>query len=106
MTEGYCSATWNNASGSVTDDRIELASAATAFWILAHTHGGTAPDCFAIIFEHCDYGGWSLGLSKGDYTTDDLRRFGIPDNVISSLIVADESVLTLYGSDHFTGWPL
>lgn len=95
---------WDDTSGgSISSELLDQASVARAYWTLASTYGGTTPYYPVIVFENCNYGGWSLGLDYGDYTLDDLNYYGINNNSISSLKVAKGYTLTLHSGDNFSG---
>ncbi len=65
--------------------------------------GNTPPDTgVATLFEHCDYGGYSISLNEGSYRLDQLQMLGAKDNDISSLQVQEGYQVTLYEHDNFT----
>lgn len=51
----------------------------------------------------CNYGGFSGGLSVGNYTQAQLTAIGVNDNTVSSIKVAEGYKVTLYANDNFTG---
>jgi peptidyl-Asp metalloendopeptidase len=55
------------------------------------------------VAQHCDYGGYSVGLPVGSYTTGQLQARGIINDDISSLRVQAGYSITLYQSDNFSG---
>lgn len=55
------------------------------------------------LFEHCDYGGYGVELSLGDYTTADLVALGALDNDVSSVQVSPGYEVVLFGEDGFSG---
>src|SRR5690606_21773764 len=66
--------------------------------------GGAEPNGpVAELFQHCDYGGWTVSLEIGDYTTADLIFLGALDNDASSLHVAPGFEVVLFEGDDFTG---
>ena len=80
------------------------------------TTGGEGPDAggsgstdidddapVATIFEHCNYGGWSVSLAVGDYTTDDLLALGAADDATSSVSVSAGYEVILFDGDNFSG---
>ncbi|HEY8400016.1 MAG TPA: M12 family metallopeptidase [Cytophagaceae bacterium] len=55
-----------------------------------------------IVYQHCDYKGYGVGLDVGDYPT--LYNYkGIQDNDISSLKVAKGYEITVYKYDYYQG---
>ncbi|MBQ4820415.1 carbohydrate-binding protein [Aquimarina sp. MMG016] len=61
------------------------------------------PTGVAIIYEHCSYGGYAIGLGEGNYTRTQLIGLGIKDDDISSVKVQSGYQTTLYFDDNFTG---
>lgn len=55
------------------------------------------------VAQHCDYGGYSVGLTPGSYTLAQLLARGIINDDISSLRVQPGYSITLYQNDNFTG---
>ncbi len=55
------------------------------------------------LFQHCDFGGYSVGLQEGSYTMSQLLSLGFVDNDISSLKVQEGYQIRLYEHDNFTG---
>jgi hypothetical protein len=55
------------------------------------------------VAQHCDYGGYNLGLPVGSYTLSQLLARGILNDDISSLRVQSGYKVTLYQHDNFTG---
>lgn len=55
------------------------------------------------VAQHCDYGGYSVGLPVGSYTTGQLQSRGIINDDISSLRVQAGYSITLYQNDNFSG---
>ena len=101
--DGLYANTWNDTSGSVADTLLENASVARAFWTLARTNGGNDPYYSVMVFGDCSYGGWSLGLEYGSYNMADLSYYGIANDSISSIKVADDYDVTLYDNSNFGG---
>ncbi|WP_443943666.1 hypothetical protein ACJVDH_12135 [Pedobacter sp. AW1-32] len=54
-------------------------------------------------YQNASYGGYSVSLPVGDYTTADLIAKGIKDNDISSVSVDLGVKIILYDGDNFTG---
>ena len=61
------------------------------------------PSQVATLYQHCNFGGWSIPLAPGDYTTADLVALGGRDNDASSLRVNPGFEVTLYDGANFTG---
>jgi lysophospholipase L1-like esterase len=55
------------------------------------------------IFQDCSFGGYSVDLPAGSYTTADLVAKGARDNDISSVMVTAGYQVTLYSNDNFSG---
>lgn len=55
------------------------------------------------LFEHADYGGWSVSLGLGYYTLSTLQSYGFVNDQLSSLIVPLGYKVTLYTDDNFSG---
>lgn len=55
------------------------------------------------VAQHCDYGGYNVGLTPGSYTLSQLLARGIINDDISSLRVQSGYSVTLYQNDNFTG---
>jgi len=55
------------------------------------------------VYKDCNYGGFSGGLSVGDYTTSQLNALGVQNNDVSSLRVTEGYKAILYDGDNFTG---
>lgn len=53
--------------------------------------------------QHCDYGGYNVGLGVGDYNLSQLQSRGVMNDDISSLRVQAGYSITLYQHDNFTG---
>lgn len=57
----------------------------------------------ATVYKDCNYGGYAVSLSTGDYTLSQLQAKGILDNDISSLKVQNGYEAVLYVNDNFSG---
>lgn len=55
------------------------------------------------VSQHCDYGGYNVGLPVGRYTLGQLQARGIINDDISSLRVQAGHSITLYQNDNFSG---
>ena len=55
------------------------------------------------VAQHCDYGGYNVGLPVGSYTLSQLQARGIINDDISSLRVQAGYSITLYQNDNFSG---
>ena len=65
---------------------------------------GTDGEAAAVtLFEHCDFGGWAVGLVAGDYNAAQLAALGVPTDAASSLHVAAGYEATLFDGPDFTG---
>ncbi|HEY6557009.1 MAG TPA: beta/gamma crystallin-related protein [Polyangiaceae bacterium] len=62
-----------------------------------------ASDPKAQLFQHCSYGGTSVPLNLGGYSTRDLIALGGRDNDASSISLAQGYQARLYDSGFFTG---
>jgi len=56
-----------------------------------------------ITYVDCNYGGTAVSLPVGNYTLAQMNAKGIPDDAISSLVVAEGYKVILYADDNFTG---
>jgi lysophospholipase L1-like esterase len=57
----------------------------------------------ATIFQDCNFGGYSVDLPAGNYTSADLVARGARDNDISSVMVTSGYQVILYSNDNFSG---
>ncbi len=55
------------------------------------------------LFQHCEYGGYSVSLNEGSYTGNQLRALGVQDNDISSIKVQNGYQVVVYEHDNYTG---
>lgn len=55
------------------------------------------------VAQHCDWGGYNVGLGVGSYNLGQLQSRGIVNDDISSLRVQAGYSITLYQNDNFTG---
>lgn len=55
------------------------------------------------VAQHCDYGGYNVGLGVGSYNLAQMQSRGIINDDISSLRVQAGYSVTLYQNDNFTG---
>ncbi|ACE84459.1 family 16 glycosylhydrolase [Cellvibrio japonicus] len=69
-------------------------------WIEIVPNGASAK---VTVFQHCNYGGWSVGLDVGSYNLAALQSRGFIDNDASSLRVAAGYEAVLYQGNNFTG---
>jgi hypothetical protein len=60
-------------------------------------------DIAVVVFQHCDYRGYSLALSEGEYNLSDLMSHGVKNNDLSSLKVVDGYNVTFYDQVNFGG---
>lgn len=64
------------------------------------TAGSSGPVTLA---QHCDYGGYNVGLPVGSYTLSQLQARGIVNDDVSSVRVQSGYKVTIYQHDNFTG---
>ncbi len=57
----------------------------------------------ASVFQHCNYDGWKVDLSEGDFNLSQLLALGFDDNNISSIQVESEYEAVLFDQDSFQG---
>jgi hypothetical protein len=57
----------------------------------------------AVVYKHCNYGGYAISLPIGTYTLNQLLMKGALNNDISSLQVNSGYEIVLYNSDNFQG---
>ena len=62
-----------------------------------------ADEFIAILYVDQDYGGSSISLGEGNYTQDELAKYGISAKNISSLKVTKGFKITLYENADLTG---
>lgn len=55
------------------------------------------------VFQHCNFDGYSVMLTPGDYTTQALAALGVRDNDVSSIRVPVGYKATLFDGDNFVG---
>lgn len=55
------------------------------------------------VFQDCNYGGYSAGLSTGTYNLGQLQALGVRNDDISSIQVPSGYKVTLYNNDNFAG---
>ncbi len=60
-------------------------------------------DIAMVAFQHCNYTGYSLALSEGDYNLSDLVAYGIKNNDLSSIKVADGYQVVFFDQVNFGG---
>ncbi|WP_205510538.1 Ig-like domain-containing protein [Longitalea arenae] len=94
--------TWSNASGGTytiravaTDDRGGQATAQVNF-IINNPPG-------AIVYKHCNYGGYAINLPVGTYTVNQLMALGAINDDVSSLKVNSGYEVILYRDNNFAG---
>ena len=100
---GLFNTSWDNTTGSGSTDIIDNASPARAFWTLAKCYAGINPTGPVALYNDCSYGGYAVYLDCGEYDKDDLQYYGISDNTISSLKIADGYYTVLYDGSSFDG---
>lgn len=60
-------------------------------------------DIAVVVFQHCDYLGYSLALKEGEYNLSDLISLGIKNKDLSSLKVVDGYQVIFYNEVNFEG---
>jgi V8-like Glu-specific endopeptidase len=81
---------------------IGISATLQAFWD-AMGLDGTTPTVAATLYQHCNYGGYSVSLEVGHYTLAALQAKGMKDNDISSLRINPGYRVTLFDRDHAAG---
>lgn len=81
-------------TATATDDRGGKSSAQ------AHV---TVNSVGAIVYKDCNYGGYAVNLTPGNYTLAQLTALGVLNNDISSLRVTPGYEMILYSDDNFQG---
>lgn len=64
---------------------------------------GSTGTAAATFYKDCNYGGYAVGLSAGNYTLSQLAARGIVNDDISSLTVQSGYTVTLYWDDNYLG---
>lgn len=57
----------------------------------------------ATVYQHCNYNGYAVALPVGNYTLAQLKSYGINNDDLSSVKVANGYKITLYYDDNFGG---
>lgn len=65
--------------------------------------GTPDPDRALVMYQHCDWGGWSVALPAGNYTLAQLQALGYTDNQLSSFTLGTGYQAIFYTKDNFTG---
>ena len=60
----------------------------------------TAP---VTLYQHCNYGGYAVGLNPGSYSVGQLQALGVANDDISSLRIQSGYQVTMYQHDGFSG---
>jgi len=60
-------------------------------------------DIAIVAFQHCNYAGYSLALREGEYNLSDLKAYGIQNNDLSSLKIADGYQVIFFDQVNFGG---
>ena len=63
----------------------------------------TKAETAAVLYEHCNYNGWSVALEVGEYNVNDLINRGAPNDKLSSVRVSSGYGITLYEHRDFGG---
>lgn len=60
-------------------------------------------DIAVVVYQDCEYGGYSLALREGEYNLSDLISLGIKNKDLSSLKIADGYEVTFFDQVNFNG---
>ena len=60
-------------------------------------------DIGVVVFQQCNYGGYSLALREGEYNLSDLISRGIKNKDLSSLKIVEGYQVTFYDQVNFDG---
>ena len=72
-------------------------------WIEVVSAGGGGGTGIVTLYEHCNYGGWSVGVNAGSHNLGALMSHGYVNDQASSLRVAPGYEAVLYEHDNFGG---
>ncbi len=61
------------------------------------------PPSAVTVYQHCNYGGYGIGLPAGNYTLSDLQSRGIINDDISSVRVQNGYQVRLFQNNNFSG---
>ena len=86
LVKPYLSGTVTSTGGSTTDDSDNNSTSGVA-----------------TLYEHSNYGGWTVSLEEGSYDYKDILAKGIANDQISSLRVSDGYKVTIYDDEGFKG---
>ena len=86
LVKPYLSGTVASTGGSTTDDSDNNSTSGVA-----------------TLYEHSNYGGWTVSLEEGSYDYKDILAKGIVNDQISSLRVSDGYKVTIYDDEGFKG---
>ena len=86
LVKPYLSGTVASTGGSTTDDSDNNSTSGVA-----------------TLYEHSNYGGWTVSLEEGSYDYKDILAKGITNDQISSLRVSDGYKVTIYDDEGFKG---
>ena len=65
--------------------------------------GNPNPTTPVTLYQHCNYGGYAVGLNPGSYNVGQLQALGVVNDDISSLRVSSGYQITLYQHANFGG---
>lgn len=116
----FCPRGWAPANGAL----LPIQTNTALFSLLGTTYGGDGRTTFALpnlpppvgasaspapdmggearVYEHCDFGGWSLPLGLGDHRAGDLRA-PYTDNNVSAVRASPGWAVTLYDGANLDG---
>jgi len=72
-----------------------------SYWQLEKSKPSGFP--ISTVYDDINYGGASLGLPEGEYTSNSLRIFGFNPGIMTSAKILPGYRMTLYSEDNFTG---
>lgn len=61
------------------------------------------PTGVATMYQHCNFGGYGIGLNEGSYTLAQLNALGIANNDVSSIKVQSGYRVQMYNDNNFVG---
>ncbi len=65
--------------------------------------GTSQPGGVVTLYQHCNYGGYSVSLNPGSYNMNQLQALGVNNDDISSLQIQNGYEVTMYQHWNFTG---
>ncbi|VUD41237.1 Development-specific protein S [Thalassocella blandensis] len=93
----------SSSSSSTSSSSTSSSSSSTSSSSSSSSSSSGAVGNVVELFEHCDYGGWSISLSLGDYNAADIVAAGGKNNDASSIKIAAGYEALLYEHDAMVG---